>query len=50
MKRSEVEALINIMKVIAWHAAGAAVHQRRAGSLDDAIEEEMWQFEFEEEE
>lgn len=39
MSEEQFEALVRLIQSLAYRAAGAAVHQRRAGNEDEDIEE-----------
>lgn len=39
MRNEQFDALVDLMRALAYRAAGAATHQQRAGSEEDDIEE-----------
>ena len=39
MDDDQFDALVELMQSIAYRAAGAAVHQSRAGNIEDKIEQ-----------
>lgn len=39
MTNEEFDAMVELMQSIAYRAAGAAIHQQRAGSIEDDIEQ-----------
>ena len=39
MTEDQFDALVTLMRRLAWRAAGLATHQQRAGSEEDDIEE-----------
>lgn len=46
MTEQEYDNLIEAMKAIAWHTTGTAIHQKRAGNIEEILEEIKERFTF----